>query len=72
MKKFKVLLTRSYVVEINADSESEAKECSEFFISGGLDASIENERELYKFEILRIKPVINDAFEVEELKEDEK
>jgi len=68
MKKFRVLLTRSYVIEITAKDEKQAKECSEFFISGGLDASTEMERAFYNFEIDQIKPAINDAFEVEEMK----
>ena len=67
MKKYRVSLTRDYVVEINAENETEAKECTEFFVSGGLDASTEKDRERYKFEIERIKPVVNDAFEVEEI-----
>ncbi|MGA2915147.1 MAG: hypothetical protein ABSE89_03885 [Sedimentisphaerales bacterium] len=67
MKKYRVLLTRDYVVEINAENEAEAKECAEFFVSGGLDASTEKDKEKYNFEIERIKPIINDAFEVEEI-----
>ena len=71
MNKYKVLLTRDYVVEIKALNKDEAKECAEFFVSGGLDASTEKERERYKFEITRIKPIINDAFEVEEMTDDD-
>jgi len=67
MKKFKVSLTRDYIVEINAESESEAKQCSEFFVSGGLDASTEKDKQANKFEIIRIKPITNDAFEIEEV-----
>ena len=69
MKKFKVLLTRDYVVEINAKNEEDAKECAEFFVSGGLDASTKDDREKYNFAIDRIKPITNDAFEVEEINE---
>ena len=71
MNKYRVLLTRDYVVEIKALNKDEAKECSEFFVSGGLDASTEKERERYNFEITRIKPIINDAFEVEEMTNDD-
>jgi hypothetical protein len=39
MKKYQVFLTRDYVIEIKAENKTEAKECSEFFVSGGLDAS---------------------------------
>ena len=69
MKKYRVLLTRDYIIEINAVNEIEAKECSEFFISGGLDASTEKDRSKYNFEIGRIKPIRNDAFEVSEHQE---
>jgi len=67
MKKFKVLLTRDYIVEISANNKEDAKGCSEFFISGDLDVSTKKDRELFNFEIERIKPVINNAFEVEEI-----
>jgi hypothetical protein len=68
MKKYKVLLTRDYIVDIKANNEDEAKECAEFFVSGGLDASTKIDQQKYNFEIERIKPVTNNAFEVEEIK----
>ena len=67
MKKFKVLLTRDYIVEINANNENDEKECVEFFVSGGLDTSTEIDRQNYNFEIEQIKPITNYAFEVEEI-----
>lgn len=67
MKKYKVLLTRDYIVEIKANNENDAKECAEFFVSGGLDASTKIDQEKYNFQIERIKAVTNDAFEVEEI-----
>lgn len=66
MKRYKVLLTRDYMVEIKAQNEEEAKECVEFYVSGGLDESTEVDRQKHKFEIERIKPITNDAFEIEE------
>ena len=68
MKKFKVMLTRDYIVEIKANNEDDAKECAEFFVSGGLDASTIIDQQKYNFQIERIKPVTNNAFEVEEIK----
>ncbi len=68
MKKYKVLLTRDYIVEIKANNENDAKECAEFFVSGGLDASTIIDQQKYNFQIERIKPVTNNAFEVEEIK----
>ena len=67
MKKYQVFLTRDYVIEIKAENETEAKEYSEFFVSGGLDASTEIDRQRSHFEIVRIKPIVNDAFEVEKI-----
>lgn len=67
MKKFKVLLTRDYLVDIRAENKEQAKLFAEYFVAGGIDASTENERMQYKFEIERIKPTVNDAFEVEEI-----
>ncbi len=58
MKKYRVLLTRDYAVEIIAKNKSEAGECVEFFVSGGLDASTIEERKHYNFEIERIKPLL--------------
>ncbi len=67
MKRFNVLLTRDYAVEIKAENEMEAMECVEFFVTGGLDGSTNEERNRYHFEIERIKPIMNYAFEVEEI-----
>ena len=71
MNRYRVLLTRDYVVEIKALNKNEAKECAAFFVSGGLDASTEGERERYNFEIIRIKSILNDAFEVEKMRKDD-
>lgn len=69
MKNFQVFLTRDYIVDIQADSQREAAEYAEFFIAGGFDASTEDERRLRNFEIVRIKPVVNEAFEIHEIPE---
>lgn len=71
MKKYQVFLTRDYAIEIKAKNKTEARECSEFFVSGGLDASTEIERQRFHFEIIRIKPIVNEAFEVEEIKDEQ-
>jgi len=68
MKKYQAFLTRDYIVEIIAKNRNEAKECVEFFVSGGLDASTIEERKHYNFKITSIKPVVNDVFEIEEIK----
>lgn len=71
MNKYRVLLTRDYAVEIKALNEDEAKECAEFFVSGGLDASTEKERERYNFEITRIKSIANETLDIEEMIDDD-
>ena len=68
MKNYRCALTRDYIVELKARSKKEAKECVEFFVTGGLDASTLEERKHYSFKIERIKPVVNEVFEIEEIK----
>ena len=67
LKKFQVSLTRDYVVEIKAQDELDARQFTEFFVTGGLDGSTQVERDHYNFEIERIKPIVNEVFEIEEL-----
>ncbi len=67
MKNYRVALTRDYIVEIQAENWKEAKECVEFFVAGGVDVSTAVEKDRYKFEIKRIKPVVNEVFEIEEI-----
>lgn len=68
MKKYKVLLHRDYIVNIDANNEEEAMQLAEFYIAGEKDASTEKEREQHSFRINEIEMVTNDAFEVGEEK----
>lgn len=43
MKKFKVLLSRNYIVTIEAENEENAKIYSKYFISGVYDISSNEE-----------------------------
>ncbi|MFN0159562.1 MAG: hypothetical protein ACKVRP_15980 [Bacteroidota bacterium] len=70
MKTFQVFLTRDYVVDVVANNREEAAACAEFFVSGGVDSSTEEEQEHYSFKIQRIKPVVNEAFEIHEIVND--
>jgi len=63
MPLFEVLLTRSFAIKINAQSEKEATGLSEFFL-GYTDNSTEIDRENYGFEFKEIEMTINDAMEV--------
>lgn len=67
MKSFQVLLTKSYLVNINAETEDGAKRCAEFFTGDIQDISDLNNRKEYKFEIEEIECTINEAFEVKEI-----
>ena len=68
MKIFTVHLTREYVVQIEANNKDDAQTYSSLYVSGGIDESSESIRKQYNFEILQIKPTLNDAFCVEEIK----
>lgn len=67
MKKFKVQLTRDYIVEILAENEMAAKEFTEQYVSGGTDESREATRLKNNFQIVNIKPTNNEAVFVEEI-----
>ncbi len=68
MKTYKVLLHRDYIVNIDANTEEEAKQLVEFFIAGEKDASTSKDRKQFNFRINEIEIVTNDAFEVEGMK----
>jgi hypothetical protein len=67
MKTFRVGLHRLYNITIQADDENKAKELAEYFIGSAKDASTENEKVKYGFNIEEIEMVTNDAFEAEEI-----
>lgn len=70
MKRFKTHLTREYIIEIIAESEEQAKELTELYVSGGFDESSESVRLKEKFQILAIKPSLNEVWMVEENDDD--
>ena len=67
MKTFKVSLTKSYIVIINAENAENAKEFSEYFTGDISDISNEIDKKENNFEILEIEPTVNQAFDVEEI-----
>jgi hypothetical protein len=67
MKKFTVHLSREYVVQIEANNEDDAMNFTELYVSGGFDDSIEATRKKDNFQILHIKPTLNEAHYVEEI-----
>ena len=69
MKKYKVSLARSYIVTIEAKNKEKAKDYAEFFIGDCSDVSTIEDRQKHNFLIEEIEPAINDAMDVEEIKE---
>lgn len=69
MKTYKVSLARSYIVTIKAKDRQRAKDCAEFFIGDCSDISTFKDKQQHRFSIEEIEPAINDAIDVEEIKE---
>ena len=69
MKIFEVVLTKSYIVKIQAEDIIKAKEYSEFFTGDIQDISTSEDEKCYKFKIENIYCKNNETFEVIELNE---
>jgi hypothetical protein len=66
MKTFRVSLTKSFLVTINAHNELDARHFAEFYTSDVKDISTEKDRQNEKFVIEEIECTVNEAFEVKE------
>ncbi|GEM_PF-642315 len=64
MNKYKVALTRVYIVTINAENEEMAKRLSEFYLGNLPDLSNEKDRRTMKFSIDELEMAYNDAPEI--------
>ncbi len=71
MKKYQVFLSRTYIVDIQAENEEEACLNAEYYLGHCEDLSSENDRKRDSFLIEKIKPAINEAFEVTEVTDEE-
>lgn len=71
MGTFQVLLCRSYLVKVEAESESKARDIAEFYTSHITDLSNEVHRKLEKFTIIDIECAMNEAMEAEEIDADD-
>ncbi len=71
MKRYQVFLSRTYIVDIQAENEEEACLNVEYYLGHCEDLSSENERRRDNFLIEKIKPAINEAFEVMEVTDEE-
>jgi hypothetical protein len=67
MKTYRVVLTKSYLVDIQANNEDEAKFISELFTGNIREISKKEDRLKFHFKVLNIESVINEAFECEEI-----
>ena len=70
MKRFRVALHRDYLVEIDAENKSEAKELSEYYLSAPIDDSTHKEQEKHSFRIHEIELATNEATDAEEITDD--
>lgn len=69
MKKFDVVLTKSYKIRINTDEIIKAKQLCEFFTSDIVDISTKQDKVNYNFEIENITCKMNESYEVVEINE---
>lgn len=67
MKKYEVLLTRSYIVTIDAQDEDQARKCAEFYLGDCPDLSKPKDRKDRKFKIEEIEMTFNEAYEAKEI-----
>lgn len=69
MKTYNVSLARSYIVTINAENREKARDFAEFFLGDCPDVSTFEDKKKHNFLIEDIELAINDAMDVEEIKE---
>ena len=67
MKTFEVVLTKSYVVRVTAENQTDASQLVEFFTSDVQDISTENDRKNNNFAIQDIDCKVNETIECEEI-----
>ena len=67
MKKYEVLLARSYIVTIYAEHEDQARKYTEFYLGDCPDLSKLKDQRDRKFKIKEIEMTFNEAFESKEI-----
>lgn len=67
MKKYEVLLARSYVVTIFSENEQQACKYIEFYLGDSPDLSEPKDRKDQRFKIERIEMTFNEAYEPKEI-----
>jgi len=69
-KLYNVELVRTYIVTIEAESKEDARELTEFFVGTSKDASNENHKKEFNFDIKDIDLSYNESNQVYELKDE--
>ena len=69
MKTYQVVLAKSYVVTVNAETKEEARRFSEFYTGDIQDISAEEDRKKTNFSIEDIKCTMNESFDCQEIKD---
>ena len=67
MKTYQVVLTKSYIVTIQAETAEKAKHLAEFYTGDIQDISKNKDRKTLNFSVENIKCGMNESFETIEL-----
>ncbi|MFA4889682.1 MAG: hypothetical protein WC628_08950 [Candidatus Omnitrophota bacterium] len=70
MKTYRVVLTKSYVVTVNAETKEKAKRFAEFYTGDIQDISTDENKRKSNFSIEEIDSRMNESLEAEEIKND--
>lgn len=68
MKTYQVILAKSYVVTVNAETKEQAKHIAEFYTCDIQDISTNEDRRKFNFSIEEIDCSINESLGAEEIK----
>lgn len=67
MKNYQVILTKSYLVTVKAESALKAKRLTEFYTGDIADISTDRARREHHFKIEQISCSMNEGFDVKEI-----
>jgi hypothetical protein len=68
MKTYRVVLTKSYLVTVSANTKEQARRVCEFYTNDIQDISTIENREKEKFLIENIECTVNETFDCREIK----
>ena len=68
MKTYQVVLTKNYLVSVNAKTKEQARRVCEFYTNDIQDISTIENREKEKFLIKNIECTVNETFDCHEVK----